>query len=874
VKQKLQEEMVAADSKAKFLHDAEKYMLHGKVQQAIGEYQKIIKSDPNDVLILNTIGDLYLRQGDSTEANRCFSQVAENYVRNNFFLKAIAVYKKILNTDPQNLEISLAVASLCAKQGLNIDARNQYQRIAGIYEKEGKVQESLDAYEKIVELDPSNATIQRRLAELQLLQGLKDKAHFHFTGAARALAKAGNFTVAVDCFQHAMQLNPSDVESMKGLLDCSIKTGSTAPALNQLKTSLEAEPESIEFREMLGRAYLADKKVDKAAAAFQTIISVDESRYPALFDIAQAYLDAGEFEKTGTCLDSIAPILITHRETDRAAKMYESILQINPSHLPTLDRLASLYFAVDDQNRYIGTLDRIVELYLKQKNPAAAVPYLEKILQANPESARHRELHRKAFTNANPDVPYVPPVAPQEPFAAQSETPSEEGHAPSMVEIDLLLNYGMRDKALRLLQSLESDDPGNREVRVRLLALYKEEKNNFEAAGQCLLLSAICRRSKDEESAQSYWTEAQQLAPDLATNDLDLYSYARRHGIEMAPERGGGLEGDAEVDLSGDLLDILFSGNQDSREGEEPEAAMQEEGAETESFPQGLPPQSSSKTIQEQLQEVDFYIRLGFRDEALSKLDEIAKSDPDSPELASRFQKLAGGTPPEPVPSAPPVGQPLAKSAEPAEPEGIEIPEFEIDAALDRFTESRVEDASAAETIDFGAEPALTPPKPKSAGSFQLNEMFSDLMEEVSSLTDQELSKETFENHFGLGTAYREMDLLDEAIKEFQIALRALDSDKDARKVVQCCGMLSTCFIKKNMPRSVLRWCQTGLSVPDVSSHEALAFRYDMGVAHLMDGSGNRALECFDQIFTVDPGYRDVAQRIDELKGGLERHAP
>lgn len=54
--------MVAADSKAKFLHDAERYVLHGKVQQAIGEYLKIIRFDPNDVLILNTIGDLYLRQ--------------------------------------------------------------------------------------------------------------------------------------------------------------------------------------------------------------------------------------------------------------------------------------------------------------------------------------------------------------------------------------------------------------------------------------------------------------------------------------------------------------------------------------------------------------------------------------------------------------------------------------------------------------------------------------------------------------------------------------------------------------------------------------------------------------------------------------------
>jgi hypothetical protein len=47
-----------------------------------------------------------------------------------------------------------------------------------------------------------------------------------------------------------------------------------------------------------------------------------------------------------------------------------------------------------------------------------------------------------------------------------------------------------------------------------------------------------------------------------------------------------------------------------------------------------------------------------------------------------------------------------------------------------------------------------------------------------------------------------------------------------------------------------------------------------MGVAHSAAGETDRALECFVTIFGIDPGYRDVAQRIDELKSGLERHAP
>jgi len=85
--------------------------------------------------------------------------------------------------------------------------------------------------------------------------------------------------------------------------------------------------------------------------------------------------------------------------------------------------------------------------------------------------------------------------------------------------------------------------------------------------------------------------------------------------------------------------------------------------------------------------------------------------------------------------------------------------------------------------------------------------------------------------------------------------------------------MLSTCFLQKGMARSAIRWCRTGLSVKEISSHEAMALRYDMGTAHTRAGDTDQALECFGAIFGIDPSYRDVAQRIDELKSGLARHA-
>ncbi len=904
-----QEERVAADSKAKFLQDAEKYVHHGKVQQAIGEYLKIIKFDPDDVLTLNTIGDLYLRQRNIPEANKYFSRVEYNYVRNILFLKAIAVYKKILSADPDNLEINTTMASLYARQGLSIDARNQYLKVAGLLEIEGRSSEIAGVYEKVVELDPGNAAIQRKLAELYKAAGDNKQAQIYWAGAAHALVKAGDLSGAMHSIRQALEIDPVDASAIGSLLECCRKSGDFNPVLDQLKKSIQMAPQDLDLREMQGQAYMAANEPEMAAKAFQTAFSMDESRYEGFFAVAQALIDRDDCDRAADCLDAIIPILITRRETERAAELFDQILQRHPEHIASKIKMASIYSATGDNPRHLEMLDAIANHYLEANYAVEALEYLEKIIHANPLSEKHRDLHRQAFSKAYPDTPYAPPVVVQEAPAVPNPIPvpqkleTDPGEtAPEILEADLLLNYGLKDKALKLLQGLEIRDPANREMRIRLIHIYRAENMCAEAAKQCLLLAALCRWSGNEDVAQEYIAEAKQMAPDLEEYGQDLFEYARINGISLEAAQGASAEGallksSDEVDLSADIMDIFFAGDRDSDIGADSELQPipeSPEDATIEAYPEEIQ-RTPAKSSQEQLQEVDFYMRLGFQDEALAKLNEIARRDPGNPELASRYQKLGNvaadslaGTPGHT--EAPDDGN-FNSSAEFSPPEEKELNEgLETDGAAAGFaildamqTQPELETLPAAafpSAESFGAwrsEDTQIPPSMQlepDASAFQANDMFADLMDDVGGAAGEDVSIDSFENHFSLGTAYREMELVDEAIKEFESALKAAKAQKDAKRTIQCCGMLSTCYLKRGMPSSALRWCQMGLGLADNSSHEAMALRYDMGLAHSMSGSSERALECFDRIFSADPGYRDVAQKIDELKSGSNRHAP
>ena len=116
-------------NKQKVLNSAEKFVQQGKLQNAITEYEKILKADPKDLTVLNTVGDLYSRLGQSDLAVECFKNVGDAYATQGFTVKAIAMYKKLSKLKP-SLECVLRLAELYTQQGLFNDARSQYKQVA------------------------------------------------------------------------------------------------------------------------------------------------------------------------------------------------------------------------------------------------------------------------------------------------------------------------------------------------------------------------------------------------------------------------------------------------------------------------------------------------------------------------------------------------------------------------------------------------------------------------------------------------------------------------------------------------------------------------------------------------------------------------
>ena len=197
-----------AFQKAKALQEAEKSVSQGKLSQAIRQYQEILNNDPADVSLLNTIGDLYIRDRNIGEGLKQFHKLAEAFVRDGFNVKAIAIYRKISKVDPNSVDTLLKLAELYQLQGLSREAREQYLQATEFFKKRKDFDSALNALRKLVHLDPENINFRNRLAAECEQAGKRPDAAAAHLESAEILLRRDDQVAAEAALRKAAELDP------------------------------------------------------------------------------------------------------------------------------------------------------------------------------------------------------------------------------------------------------------------------------------------------------------------------------------------------------------------------------------------------------------------------------------------------------------------------------------------------------------------------------------------------------------------------------------------------------------------------------------------------------------------------------------------
>lgn len=98
----------------------------GKLGDAIKELEKAIKAKPNEGQLYNRLGDLFVKQKATDKAIVAFTRGAKAYREEHFARNAIALCRKILRYDPDNIDMYLQIADMMVELDEKSDAMIYY----------------------------------------------------------------------------------------------------------------------------------------------------------------------------------------------------------------------------------------------------------------------------------------------------------------------------------------------------------------------------------------------------------------------------------------------------------------------------------------------------------------------------------------------------------------------------------------------------------------------------------------------------------------------------------------------------------------------------------------------------------------------------
>jgi hypothetical protein len=212
-----------------------------------------------------------------------------------------------------------------------------------------------------------------------------------------------------------------------------------------------------------------------------------------------------------------------------------------------------------------------------------------------------------------------------------------------------------------------------------------------------------------------------------------------------------------------------------------------------------------------------------------------AKEKPRDPSPVAATPKLS--TPPAEVPRAPAPKEPAAARAR--DDNFVDLADWLHEGGRVRSTRMIAE-----EDRNFGENEQVD---------------FTHMLEKFKAGIAANIDEEDYDSHYDLGIAYKEMGLVDEAVAEFQKALRG------AAYRIRAYEALGQCFIDRNEFDVAITVLSRALREQGMEDEDLIGVLYLLGFASEESRKPRDAAAYYQRVFAIDIDFRDVSKRLKQM---------
>lgn len=773
--------------------------------KAIQQAESGVESSP-DLSLYNRVGDLYLKINDTTEAVRSYERAVDLYADQGFFNNAIALCGKILRVNPGRTQTYLKLCQLHARKNVVSEAKRNLIEFLERMNALGQLDQAFQAVKLFADQFSGSQEIRSMLVDLLRATSRGDEAREQLEKMARDMEAAGDKTGARKTRE---RLQGIDVEHPTA------PPASPGPPPRRgdlifLDTGVDVptSPSRGGFSPPSRSAKEPPRHVEeppssrKAEPAIPEGLILNDNLSGSSAPVEDLIIDPLVSENTtGAGADSLLGI-------ERLGDNLGSVPDLTgPLEIQRGPESSSLDFepmtleGMEGSSLSGFTADPISPLDLPSEPVSSPLDFPDDLIVSLPDSETGFNVGGLQGLDAESDL-ISPGLA-----AGLPLVPSEE----------------IKGDSLSDLENRILDDPENPDIHLALAEKLLSMGETDRVTEELELALAGYEDRQDWTRASEMADRLVQLAPDSIGHHQKRVELAYRMGdraplLEAYMGLGDALAKSGALDKASAVYGRVIE--HDPGNARAAAALARVGGGEAAKPPAQVPEKPAAK--------------------------------PKSPPAAAPQPKRPAASPPSPPAPKPPL---TAKPPTPSAPSRQRVPAAADEGFVDLG--SMVRDEGVSRRGDTRLRVNRREPKDQDE-----QREFHEILEQFKRGIDEALETDDYQSHYDLGVAFKEMGLVDEAIAEFQKALRASEG---RLRTSEALGMA---FFEKGqyaVCESVLRRAVEGL---DGSDEAKIGLLYWLGRASEALGKKADAVASYERAMAVDIRFMDLSERIHRLTAG------
>ena len=460
---------------AKRVAQAEKLLQRGKTSDALDEYLQVLLEDPENDNVRSMASDLCLSLSRTAEAVSLLGDLFERQVALGDATRASLTYKKLARHGNPTWQQKFRFGQLLEHSNKKL-AIGTYENALDDLAKQRKKAESLQVLGRIVTLEPTQGNY-LRMAELCSELGESKPSAAAFLKSAELAEAAG--ADASQYFERAYGEDPSDPRIAFGYGKSLLTQGQIGAAIFIFEPHVIGGNPSLELRDFYSQALLAANRLAEAEPLVWQLFEQNPGRLQQVVDLIGQLIDSQQDAEAVALARKLE--LFQRRRGERRAFVatMQDLISGHRSSPEMLEFLSELFNSSNRENDYCQTLLKLFDLYVSTGNFQKAGECLDRAADVDPYEHGHQK-RLEILRGKIPDDRFkviasrLSQLNKSVPETVRAEEPTLGAAALQdlMLQAEILVQYGMRSKAVERLQRIQELFPREEERNEDLQRLY------------------------------------------------------------------------------------------------------------------------------------------------------------------------------------------------------------------------------------------------------------------------------------------------------------------------------------------------------------------------------------------------------------------